>query len=241
MEERHETVIVGGGHAGLALSYHLSRRGRAHVVLERGRVAERWRSERWDSLHFQFPNWSLALPGQPYDGPSRTASRRATRSSRFIERYCAAIAAPVRTGVARGPRSAPSRGRRLPARDRARRSRRRQRRRRHRPVPGAGRPGRSAGRCRAAWCSVHSTRLPQSRPAVRPARCSWSARAPRAARSWRTCSRRAGRVFLSVGRHRRLPAPLPRPRHVLVDGADGRARPERSRSAPRRASGRIRS
>jgi len=50
MEERPETVIVGGGHAGLAMSHHLSRRGCAHVVLERGRVAERWRSERWDSL-----------------------------------------------------------------------------------------------------------------------------------------------------------------------------------------------
>jgi putative flavoprotein involved in K+ transport len=69
MEERHETVIVGGGHAGLAMSHQLSRRGRAHVVLERGRVAERWRSERWDSLHFQFSNWSLTLPGPPYDGP----------------------------------------------------------------------------------------------------------------------------------------------------------------------------
>ena len=44
MEERHETVIVGGGHAGLAMSHQLSRRGRAHVVLERGRVAERWPS-----------------------------------------------------------------------------------------------------------------------------------------------------------------------------------------------------
>ena len=97
--ERHETVIVGGGHAGLAMSHALSRRGRAHVVLERGRLAERWRSERWDSLRFQFPNWSLALPGQPYDGgdPEGFATRDDVVA--FIERYAAAIAAPVRTGV----------------------------------------------------------------------------------------------------------------------------------------------
>src|SRR5690242_9765116 len=99
MEERHETVIVGGGHAGLAMSHQLSRRGRAHVVLERGRVAERWRSERWDSLHFQFPNWSLALPGQPYDGPQPDAFSSREEVVAFIERYCAVTAAPVRTGV----------------------------------------------------------------------------------------------------------------------------------------------
>ena len=68
MTASSETVIVGGGHAGLALSYHLGRRGRPHVIVERGRVAERWRSERWDSLMFQFPNWSLRLPGQEYRG-----------------------------------------------------------------------------------------------------------------------------------------------------------------------------
>src|SRR5690242_15703990 len=99
MGERHETVIVGGGHAGLAMSHHLSRRGRAHVVLERGRVAERWRSERWDSLCFQFPNWSLALPGQPYDGPEPDGFASRDEVVRFIDRYREAIAAPVRTGV----------------------------------------------------------------------------------------------------------------------------------------------
>jgi putative flavoprotein involved in K+ transport len=99
MSERHETVIVGCGQAGLAMSYHLSRLGRPHVILERARVGERWRSERWDSLVFQFPNWSLRLPGQEYGGddPDGFASRDEVVA--FIERYREAIQAPARTGV----------------------------------------------------------------------------------------------------------------------------------------------
>jgi glycine/D-amino acid oxidase-like deaminating enzyme len=50
MPEMHDTVIVGGGQSGLAMSYHLRQRGREHVILERRGVAERWRTERWDSL-----------------------------------------------------------------------------------------------------------------------------------------------------------------------------------------------
>jgi hypothetical protein len=68
MRERCDTVVIGGGQAGLAMSYHLRERGLEHLVLERRRVAERWRSERWSSLHFQFPNWSLNLPGFKYRG-----------------------------------------------------------------------------------------------------------------------------------------------------------------------------
>jgi putative flavoprotein involved in K+ transport len=45
------------------MSYSLSQLGREHVILERGRVGERWRSERWDSFCFQFPNWTIELPG----------------------------------------------------------------------------------------------------------------------------------------------------------------------------------
>ena len=67
MRERVETVIVGCGQAGLAMSYHLGRLGREHIVLERGRIAERWRSERWDSLVFQSPSWTMRMPGWPDD------------------------------------------------------------------------------------------------------------------------------------------------------------------------------
>ena len=112
MAEAVETVIVGGGQAGMALSYHLRQRGREHVLLERGRLAERWRSERWDSLAFQFPNWSIRLPGYGFetDDPEGFAPREAV--VRFLERYREVVGAPVRTGVnvlavTAGPRRAP--------------------------------------------------------------------------------------------------------------------------------------
>ncbi|HEX2336225.1 MAG TPA: FAD-dependent monooxygenase, partial [Hyphomicrobiaceae bacterium] len=64
--ERVETLIVGGGQAGLAMSHMLSQRGCPHLVLERHRIAERWRTERWKGLRFQFPNWSVRLPDFPF-------------------------------------------------------------------------------------------------------------------------------------------------------------------------------
>jgi putative flavoprotein involved in K+ transport len=74
MREQQDIVVIGGGQAGLAMSRVLQQRDREHVVLERGRVGERgrigerWRTERWDSLRFQFPNWTLQLPGFAYQG-----------------------------------------------------------------------------------------------------------------------------------------------------------------------------
>ena len=65
-----DTVVIGAGHAGLAVSRLLTDAGRDHVVLDRGRVAERWRTERWDSLHLLTPNWMIRLPGWPYAGPA---------------------------------------------------------------------------------------------------------------------------------------------------------------------------
>ncbi|MBO9646971.1 MAG: NAD(P)-binding domain-containing protein [Variovorax sp.] len=102
--ERVETIVIGGGQAGLAMSYHLGRLGHEHLVLERGALAERWRSERWDSLHFQSPNWNMNLPGWPRMTVEPDADPDAFSPLRevtdYLERYAAAIRAPVRTQCA---------------------------------------------------------------------------------------------------------------------------------------------
>ena len=99
MKERIETVIVGAGQAGLAMSHCLSQRGREHIVLERARVAERWRTQRWDSLMFQFPNWSIELPARSYAGTDPDGFSHKNEVLAFIEDYATWIKAPVRIGV----------------------------------------------------------------------------------------------------------------------------------------------
>lgn len=94
-----DTVVIGAGQAGLASSHYLSRKGIPHVVLERGRVGERWRSERWDNLHFQFPASLVSLPGFPYDGDAPDSFMHRDRVVRTLERYAQQIGAPVRCGV----------------------------------------------------------------------------------------------------------------------------------------------
>jgi putative flavoprotein involved in K+ transport len=97
--ERVKTLIVGGGQAGLAMSHMLTRRGCSHLVLERSRIAERWRTERWDGLRFQFPNWSVRLPDFPF--PHADPDGFATNGEivGFITAYAAFIAAPIRCGI----------------------------------------------------------------------------------------------------------------------------------------------
>jgi putative flavoprotein involved in K+ transport len=99
MQEQHDTIVIGGGQAGLAMSYYLRERGREHIVLERTRVAERWHSERWNSLYFQFPNWALKLPGYAYRGDRPDAFAHYPEIARFIEDYARFIDAPVRCGA----------------------------------------------------------------------------------------------------------------------------------------------
>lgn len=99
MREQHDTVVIGGGQAGLAMSHHLRQHSREHIVLERHQVAERWRSERWDSLYFQLPNRWLELPGKAYDGSDPEGFSPKADVLRFLLDYAREIAAPVRTGV----------------------------------------------------------------------------------------------------------------------------------------------
>lgn len=97
--ERVDTLVIGGGQAGLAMSHRLKQRSLPHLVLERHRIAERWRSERWDGLRFQFPNWSVTLPDFPF--PHRDPDAFATTGEivAFIEAYAAFVDPTIRCGV----------------------------------------------------------------------------------------------------------------------------------------------
>lgn len=92
---RVDTVVIGAGHAGLAVSNLLSAAGREHIVLERGRVGERWRSERWDSLHLLTPNWMTRLPNWDDRPASPDGYLSADAFARLLARYAASFAAPV--------------------------------------------------------------------------------------------------------------------------------------------------
>ena len=97
--KRTDTLIIGGGQAGLAMSRCLSDRSVDHVVLERGRVGERWRSERWDSLRLLTPNWQSRLPGFRYDGPDPDGYMTMPEVIDFLERYRRSFDAPVEEGT----------------------------------------------------------------------------------------------------------------------------------------------
>ena len=94
---RTTTIIIGAGHAGLAMSRCLAERAIDHVVLERGEVANTWKTERWDSLTLLTPNWQSRLPGYGYQGDDPHGYRAMPETIAFIERYADVIAAPVQT------------------------------------------------------------------------------------------------------------------------------------------------
>jgi putative flavoprotein involved in K+ transport len=91
------TVVVGAGHAGLAMSRHLAERSIDHVVLERGEVANSWRHERWDSLRLLTPNWQSRLPGYRYRGSDPDGYMSMAQVIDFVSGYASSISAPVET------------------------------------------------------------------------------------------------------------------------------------------------
>lgn len=97
--EKIDTLVIGAGQAGLAMSEHLGKCGVPHLVLERRRIAERWRSERWDSLVANGPAWHDRFPGLEFSDldPDAFASKEAVAA--YFVRYAEKIAAPIRCGV----------------------------------------------------------------------------------------------------------------------------------------------
>ena len=96
--EQVDTLIVGGGQAGLATSHELTRHGVEHVVLERGHIGQSWR-DRWDSFCLVTPNWSVQLPGGAYDGADPDGFMPRDEIVAFLERYATRSGVPLREGV----------------------------------------------------------------------------------------------------------------------------------------------
>jgi len=92
-----DVVVIGAGHSGLAISYLLGQHSLRHVVLERGEVANSWRTERWDSLRLLTPNWMARLPDYPYRGDDPDGYMSAGQIADFISDYAAYTSAPVLT------------------------------------------------------------------------------------------------------------------------------------------------
>ncbi|MGV8890998.1 MAG: flavin-containing monooxygenase [Pseudomonas sp.] len=94
-----DTLIVGAGQAGVAMSEHLSKLGVPHLVLERNRIAERWRTGRWDSLVANGPAWHDRFPGLEFDDLNPDGFAPKERVADYFEAYAKKFNAPIRTGV----------------------------------------------------------------------------------------------------------------------------------------------
>jgi putative flavoprotein involved in K+ transport len=99
VNEHHEVAIVGGGQAGLSMSWYLRTAGVGHVVFERDRVGHEWRQRRWDSFCLVTPNWQCRLPGFEYTGDDPEGFMAGAEVVTFLEKYAASFDPPLREGV----------------------------------------------------------------------------------------------------------------------------------------------
>ncbi len=98
-EERVHTLVIGGGQAGLSMSHHLTETGIPHLVLEKSRIAESWRTARWDSLVANGPAWHDRVPGLTFEGVPDEDFATKDRVADYFETYAEQIKSPIRCGV----------------------------------------------------------------------------------------------------------------------------------------------
>ena len=97
---RHVPVaVVGGGQAGLSVSYHLKQRGIEHLVFEKNTAAHAWSTQRWDTFCLVTPNWQCDLPGHPYDGPEPDGFMKKDEIVAYLKAFVAKVNPPIREGV----------------------------------------------------------------------------------------------------------------------------------------------
>jgi len=99
MTTHYSVLIVGGGQAGLSMSYCLQERGVDHLVFEKNRIADSWRSKRWDSFCLVTPNWQCQLPGYPYPGDDPHGFMQRDEIVQYIEAYAASFEPPLHEEV----------------------------------------------------------------------------------------------------------------------------------------------
>ncbi|MFI9411456.1 MSMEG_0569 family flavin-dependent oxidoreductase [Nocardia gamkensis] len=97
--DHHDVVVIGGGQAGLSISWHLTARGVDHVVLERDTIAHEWRDTRWDNFTLVTPNWQCVLPGYSYQGPDPHGFMTRNEVYAWVRAYADTFDPPVREGV----------------------------------------------------------------------------------------------------------------------------------------------
>jgi putative flavoprotein involved in K+ transport len=100
MSNHRSAIVIGGGQAGLSMSYCLKARGIDHLVIEKDRLGEEWRARRWDSFCLVTPNWQCRLPGFPYSGPEPYGFMKRDDIVRYLEGYAASFGPPLLEGVA---------------------------------------------------------------------------------------------------------------------------------------------
>lgn len=99
MSQHYSVIIVGGGQAGLSMSYCLTERGIDHLVLEKNRIGYAWRENRWDNFCLVTPNWQCQLPGFPYPGDAPHGFMPKDDIVRYIEAYAQSFKPPLKEGV----------------------------------------------------------------------------------------------------------------------------------------------
>lgn len=99
METHYPVIIIGGGQAGLSMSYCLKEKGIAHLIFEKNRMAESWRSKRWDSFCLVTPNWQCTLPGFHYTGDDPKGFMVKEQIIEYIEAYARSFNPPLKEGV----------------------------------------------------------------------------------------------------------------------------------------------
>jgi len=99
MSNHYSVIIVGGGQAGLSMSYCLKERGIDHIIFEKNKIGYAWRTKRWDSFCLVTPNWQCKLPGYAYPGDDPHGFMKKDEIVQYVEAYAASFDPPLHQGV----------------------------------------------------------------------------------------------------------------------------------------------